>query len=208
MEKKLYYIACAVLVILVLVIMSLVYVNKDQLFGNKKNEYACTMEAKICPDGSAVGRQGAQCEFAACPAFPTGSAIIQRSSAKNMSEEIKQPTIYVAFTEKEYTTLKERLGVQGDITSYPALDFTKEYVVAFALGMRSSSGYTVSLKSVTEDDTAITYTFIESQPGERCMTLTVIDYPYVIVRRDLPSDTKMTKKQLFQVEKVTRPTCD
>jgi len=28
---------------------------------------ACTMEAKICPDGTAVGRSGPQCEFAACP---------------------------------------------------------------------------------------------------------------------------------------------
>jgi hypothetical protein len=28
---------------------------------------ACTMEAKICPDGSAVGRSGPKCEFAACP---------------------------------------------------------------------------------------------------------------------------------------------
>lgn len=29
---------------------------------------ACTMEAKLCPDGSAVGRSGPNCEFAACPA--------------------------------------------------------------------------------------------------------------------------------------------
>lgn len=28
---------------------------------------ACTEEAKICPDGSAVGRIGPNCEFAACP---------------------------------------------------------------------------------------------------------------------------------------------
>ncbi|MDP2598959.1 MAG: hypothetical protein Q8P49_03960, partial [Candidatus Liptonbacteria bacterium] len=28
---------------------------------------ACTMEAKLCPDGSAVGRSGQKCEFAACP---------------------------------------------------------------------------------------------------------------------------------------------
>ncbi len=27
----------------------------------------CTQEAKICPDGSAVGRTGPSCEFAACP---------------------------------------------------------------------------------------------------------------------------------------------
>ncbi len=27
----------------------------------------CTLEAKICPDGSAVGRAGPECAFAACP---------------------------------------------------------------------------------------------------------------------------------------------
>jgi len=31
------------------------------------NTTACTMEAKICPDGSAVGRTGPNCEFAPCP---------------------------------------------------------------------------------------------------------------------------------------------
>lgn len=31
------------------------------------NNVACTMDAKICPDGSAVGRQGPNCEFAKCP---------------------------------------------------------------------------------------------------------------------------------------------
>lgn len=28
---------------------------------------ACSMEARICPDGSAIGRTGPNCEFAACP---------------------------------------------------------------------------------------------------------------------------------------------
>lgn len=31
------------------------------------NQVACTMDAKICPDGSAVGRTGPNCEFAPCP---------------------------------------------------------------------------------------------------------------------------------------------
>lgn len=30
-------------------------------------EKGCTMEAKICPDGTAVGRAGPNCEFAPCP---------------------------------------------------------------------------------------------------------------------------------------------
>lgn len=32
---------------------------------------ACTADAQICPDGSAVGRVGPDCHFAACPASPT-----------------------------------------------------------------------------------------------------------------------------------------
>ncbi len=32
-----------------------------------KKEVACTQDAKICPDGTAVGREGSNCEFAPCP---------------------------------------------------------------------------------------------------------------------------------------------
>jgi hypothetical protein len=35
---------------------------------------ACTMEAKLCPDGSAVGRSGPNCEFAQCPATATSTS--------------------------------------------------------------------------------------------------------------------------------------
>jgi len=38
--------------------------NKDNIIPNY---IACTMEAKLCPDGSAVGRSGPNCEFAPCP---------------------------------------------------------------------------------------------------------------------------------------------
>lgn len=32
-------------------------------------QVACTMEAKLCPDGSSVARTGPKCEFAPCPAL-------------------------------------------------------------------------------------------------------------------------------------------
>ena len=35
--------------------------------NNDVQPVACTMEAKLCPDGSAVGRTGPNCEFTACP---------------------------------------------------------------------------------------------------------------------------------------------
>ncbi len=34
---------------------------------SQQQPVACTLDAKICPDGSAVGRVGPNCEFAACP---------------------------------------------------------------------------------------------------------------------------------------------
>ena len=33
----------------------------------EKSKTACTMEAKVCPDGTSVGRSGPNCEFAPCP---------------------------------------------------------------------------------------------------------------------------------------------
>ena len=42
--------------------------------GSMGGEKACTAEAKICPDGTAVGRTGPNCEFAACPVAPTTTA--------------------------------------------------------------------------------------------------------------------------------------
>lgn len=36
------------------------------VLGNQE-PVACTMEAKLCPDGSYVGRTGPNCEFAPCP---------------------------------------------------------------------------------------------------------------------------------------------
>jgi hypothetical protein len=42
--------------------------------GGTGGAVACTADAMICPDGTAVGRTGPNCEFAACPAVATASA--------------------------------------------------------------------------------------------------------------------------------------
>ena len=54
------------------------FVSSRPLFENAENAYvmpnspiACTQEAKLCPDGSYVGRTGPMCEFADCPTSPT-----------------------------------------------------------------------------------------------------------------------------------------
>ncbi|HEV8677526.1 MAG TPA: hypothetical protein VN701_01710 [Candidatus Paceibacterota bacterium] len=69
----------AIFIVIVVLLVGGVYAFKTNLlgfaFGNAQTggEVACTMEAKLCPDGSSVGRTGPHCEFAACPTATTAS---------------------------------------------------------------------------------------------------------------------------------------
>lgn len=59
--------------VVVLVAAYLVFANMQgwwprEVSGpNKDSEVFCTLDAKLCPDGSYVGRVGPNCEFTACP---------------------------------------------------------------------------------------------------------------------------------------------
>ncbi len=57
-----------IVVILVIGIAGFMYRNVSERTGQPQ-PIACTMEAKVCPDGSSVGRSGPACEFALC-VFP------------------------------------------------------------------------------------------------------------------------------------------
>lgn len=55
-----------IIIISVLVIASVGFFVWPGLSDNEEGGF-CTMDAKMCPDGSYVGRVGPSCEFAACP---------------------------------------------------------------------------------------------------------------------------------------------
>ncbi len=75
---------------------------------------ACTEEAKICPDGRAVGRSGPQCEFAICPT-PVYNWIVTDTGLKSKSGA---PLINVSLSlnGKEYRvgTYEGACGEIGD----------------------------------------------------------------------------------------------
>ncbi len=56
----------SLIALVVLCITSLVwfFMSREHI---SPSPIACTMEAKICPDGTTVGRTGLNCEFAECP---------------------------------------------------------------------------------------------------------------------------------------------
>ncbi len=61
---------------------------------------ACTMEAKICPDGSSVGRVGPSCEFAACPEVVT--------KAETLNADVYPLQSGITWGEEASTTLTLR----------------------------------------------------------------------------------------------------
>ena len=69
---------------MVLIAAAFVFFFAVSSFKTPEEEYACTMEAKLCPDGSAVGRQGPNCEFAQCP--QEGSKNQELGSTVDMSD--------------------------------------------------------------------------------------------------------------------------
>lgn len=92
--------AVALLLFILLPILSfLLGMNYQNIINNLQNinnqQKACTFEAKICPDGSAVGRSGPNCEFAPCPTMGQQKEVkMECSDARGL----KCPAGYVCDT--------------------------------------------------------------------------------------------------------------
>ena len=69
-------------------------------------QIACTMEAKICPDGTAVGRTGPNCEFAACPPRTGGPDPLPGNACP-----VFMRTLVQGATGDDVTELQQYLGV-------------------------------------------------------------------------------------------------
>ncbi|MCA9497052.1 MAG: beta-propeller domain-containing protein [Nanoarchaeota archaeon] len=63
---------------------------------------ACTEEAKICPDGSSVGREGPNCDFAACP-------IVKNNNGENNQEQNELNLGYNDDSLKKFSSKKDLL---------------------------------------------------------------------------------------------------
>lgn len=61
--------------------------------STQTSQKACTLEAKICPDGSTVGRSGPKCEFATCPTAADEMANWKTYTNNKFGFSFKYPTI-------------------------------------------------------------------------------------------------------------------
>jgi hypothetical protein len=72
-------------IVLVAIIFGLYYYFARMSGAPGSGPVACTEEAKLCPDGSYVGRTGPDCAFAACPAVDTSNWKTYTSAAFGFS---------------------------------------------------------------------------------------------------------------------------
>src|ERR1043166_9551358 len=82
-----------VLGIIFIVIVALFAIASDSV--QHPHAQACTQEAEICPDGTAVGRTGPNCEFAPCPdqtALPPASPPAPTPSATTSASDSGSPS--------------------------------------------------------------------------------------------------------------------
>ncbi len=60
-------------------------------FSGQNGRVVCTLEAKLCPDGSSVGRIGPLCQFAACPNEATTTASLEMFNDQKLGVSFKYP---------------------------------------------------------------------------------------------------------------------
>ncbi len=82
-----------VIIILLLIGAGIYFWKKgtsDTYSQNENNQEAtvCTMDAKVCPDGSYVGRVAPSCDFAPCPQSTSTPSGASASSSTNIDTNV------------------------------------------------------------------------------------------------------------------------
>jgi hypothetical protein len=168
---------------------------------------ACTEEAKVCPDGSSVGRVGPNCEFAPCPTPNTNGSLqgdyLDYDSlieSSGMESQVNTKQMMVIQSEGEYADLREKLG-NSNAQTFPSVDFSKSTVIAVFAGQKPNGGYDARVTDVLKNENNITVYATFSEPGPSCVNAQVITSPYHII--SIPKQSVDANIQL-QEEVYTR----
>lgn len=143
-----------------------------------------------CSTGSAVNGEASRKvdDVASAPSVPAGSqpvAFVEipgartQMSAYNESSRlvIRDATAWEAFWGKVVANV-------SPAPSTPSIDFTRQMVLAAAMGQRSSGGYSIVIDSVFTSGGTL-YAVVRSvSPGPNCGVAAVMTAPVVAVRLD------------------------
>jgi hypothetical protein len=132
------------------------------------NQVACTMEAKICPDGSSVSRTGPNCEFTTCPDITTNWKTYNGNGF-----ELKYPEIFTGTTWRAENWPLVVSKLNGKMT------------IDEACGQTSSTGPSI-FNSISTSDVNNFVLLVSSDVGagqlytDYCYVQNINNYNYVI----------------------------
>jgi hypothetical protein len=74
-----------------------------------------------------------------------------------------------------------RFWAELGVGERPAIDFSQNLVVAVAAGQRSSGGYEIAVRRVSQANSDLTIEVEETAPGPNCMTTSALTQPVDVV---------------------------
>ncbi len=129
------------------------------------NNIICTMEAKLCPDGSYVGRTGPNCEFAPCPTAKLNETEDWKTyKSGQMGFEIKYPSdLGVSY---------ERISSTGtEVYFYKSFQVAGEKINYIIMSIDVGSYYSQELMREYTLDEWINENFLPLKEGESKKTI-------------------------------------
>ena len=119
----------------------------------------CTLEAKICSDGTAVGRTGPNCEFSACPASNVSNKDITPTENPSEKSLANQPIIIYKTREDYHTFVPVLLDAnKTKIIGYPASSDVY-YKGTFAYPTKLHKGYLLDNRGVKANSAFLNITY-------------------------------------------------
>jgi len=186
----------------------------------KEDLVACTKEAKICPDGTAVGRKGPNCEFEACPNTDTTAAIAPHTLVNN---NFLLPSNSVAFNRVAYNDIEAEESfnfllrgsdstcividtnstcVGPEDVEKLGIDWKQNFMYLVSSGERATGGYSLNFVKYEEDASKIEIFIQETIPGKDCMTTSAVTHPLLIGTIPVSSETAEKKEVVFTINQV------
>ncbi len=148
------------LIIVGVILLATLITGGYVLSKNQNKQMGCTTEAKICPNGSSVGRTGPKCEFSACPKAPTPTPdptanwITYTHPSLPFSLKYPADNLTPSFNKVDPYALKNRLSsISSDIDQYIASKYYGNGIDGFDDADNTGLGSLLPLSSFIPNNT-------------------------------------------------------
>lgn len=157
---------------------------------------ACTLEAKLCPDGSYVGRTGPNCEFAECPVEPSWEIYSEEGLEFQYPEKLTAKYVdivewppKVEIEEGEFSCAETPL--ESSLPEFAARRMVDDREYCVIVENEGAAGSTYA-----------NYTYTTSREGKLISLNFVLRYPQCLNYNDPQKSECQAERETFDIDGV------